>query len=49
MYTMVIRLINNVLTVLWPRIKYETSRDETEKLPKTGYNWNSHTAYGVLL
>jgi uncharacterized protein YehS (DUF1456 family) len=30
MYTMVIRLINNV-TVLWPRIKYKTSRDEIKK------------------
>jgi len=27
MYTIVIMLINNV-AVLWPRIKYKTSRDE---------------------
>jgi hypothetical protein len=31
MYTMVIRHINNVVTVLWPRIKYKTSRDELKK------------------
>jgi len=34
MYTMVIRHINNVVPVLWPRKKYKTSRDELKKSPK---------------
>jgi hypothetical protein len=31
MYTMLIRLINNVVTVLWPRITYKTSWDKLKK------------------